>query len=173
VVFLIDGYNLMHAVGLLGPGPAPGGLDRARTRLLDWLADTTEGRGETLRVVFDAQAGPAPSRETVHRGVRVLFAFRRTADDLIEQLLAAEPVPARVTVVSNDNQVRETARRRGSAALTCAEFVDWCIEETPVADAHGSPEPPEAEKPEPGATADEMAAWLAAFSLPKRKPRKE
>ena len=168
MTFLIDGYNLMHAVGLLGRGPAVGGLERARTRLLDWLADTTTGRDATLRVVFDAQGAPAASPETEHRGVRVLFAFRQTADELIEQLLAAEPQPARVTVVSNDHQVQEAARRRGCAVFTCTEFVDWCIEETEQgADAPGSPE---AEKPEPTATADEMAAWLAAFSKPK--PRK-
>ena len=47
-----------------------------------------------LRVVFDAQQAPAPSLETSHRGVRVRFAFRRTADDLIEELVAAEPKPA-------------------------------------------------------------------------------
>src|SRR5262249_21622071 len=82
--------------------PAP-----ARTRFLDWLAHHTAGRDDVVRVVFDAQAAPAASPEIDYRGVRVAFAFGRTADELIEELVAAEPRPDRVTVVSNDGQVRE------------------------------------------------------------------
>jgi predicted RNA-binding protein with PIN domain len=168
VTFLIDAYNLMHAAGLLRQGLPLGGLERARTRFLDWLADGAKGRDAVLRAVFDAQDAPAASPESDHRGVRVRFAFRRTADDEIEELLAAEQHPSRVTVVSNDTRVQEAGRRRGSAVYTCEDFVDWLIagaEQAPVAHASGSPTP---EKPVPDATADEMAAWLAAFSAPKR-----
>ena len=121
--------------------------------------------------MFDAQAAPAASPEADHRGVRVRFAFRRTADDEIEELLAAEPLPARVTVVSNDARVREAGRRRGAAVRTCEEFVDWVIgaARQQGADAPRSPGP---DKPESAATADEMAAWLAAFSAPPPKRRR-
>jgi predicted RNA-binding protein with PIN domain len=171
VTFLIDGYNLMHAVGLLRHGVPAGGLERARTRFLDWLADGVKGRAEVLRVVFDAEKGPAASPESDRRGVRVRFAFRRTADDEIEELLAAEPAPARVTVVSNDARVQAAGRHRGCAVHTCEQFVDWLIEggTPPVAHAAGVPG---AEKPESAATPDEMAAWLAAFSAPPPKRRK-
>ncbi|MBA4063537.1 MAG: hypothetical protein C0501_07445 [Isosphaera sp.] len=166
MIFLIDGYNLMFAVGLASRALPPGGLDRARTRFLDWLAEAASGRGAVVRVVFDAQGSPFASPETEHRGVRVRFAARRTADDEIEELLAAEPRPALVTVVSNDGRVRAAGRRRGGAVRGCEEFVDWCIapaERPPVA------VPPEAEKPEPPTTPEEMAAWLAAFSTPPRR----
>jgi predicted RNA-binding protein with PIN domain len=172
VTFLIDAYNLMHAVGLLRQGLPAKGLERARLRFLDWLADGVKGRAALLRVVFDAQDSPGASPERDHRGVRVRFAYRKTADDEIEELLAAERHPSRVAVVSNDTRVQEAGRRRGAGVRTCEEFVDWLIQppvadpKTPVADAPGSPE-----KPEPGATADEMAAWLAAFSTPKRRKR--
>jgi predicted RNA-binding protein with PIN domain len=142
-------------------------LARARARLLDWLAEAARGRDATLRVVFDAQAAPAASPEGDHRGVRVRFAFRRTADDEIEDLLAAEPRPARVTVVSNDARVRDAGRRRGALVRTCEEFVDWVIQDEKRAGVD-PPGPPADDKPE-AATADEMAAWLAAFSTPKAK----
>jgi len=175
VTFLIDGYNLMHAVGLVRRGLPAGGLERARNRFLDWLADAADGRAVTLRVVFDAQgtlaSTPAASAESDHRGVRVRFASRQTADDEIEELLATEPLPARVTVVSNDTQVREAARRRGAAVHTCEEFVDWAIEDRRTGDSRRRA-PPVADKPATDATADEMAAWLAAFSTPPRKRRK-
>jgi predicted RNA-binding protein with PIN domain len=164
VVFLIDGYNLMHAIGLAGR-KLPGSLDRARTRLLDWLADSSKDREAVVRVVFDAAAAPRRSPEGEHRGVRVLFATGRTADELIEELVNVEPRPERLTVVSNDAQVQESARRRGCGVRTCEGFVDWLIGEdaTPTAPA------PDPEKPAPDATPDEMAAWLAAFSAAPEK----
>ena len=164
MTFLIDGYNLMHAVGLASAKLPAGRLEGARLRLLDWLADAADGRGATLRVVFDAKAAPAASPETDHRGVRVAFAFRRTADELIEELVGAEPRPERVTVVSNDGQVREAARRRGCGVFSCEALVDWLVEGRPDARRLPAPEP---DKPEPAATPDELAAWLAAFSAPK------
>jgi hypothetical protein len=46
--------------------------------------------------------------------------------------------------------------------------VDWLIE-----DSNESPSRlPEADKPEQKATADEMSAWLAAFSTPKPKRKR-
>jgi predicted RNA-binding protein with PIN domain len=165
VTFLIDGYNLMHAVGLATKALPAKAFDRARVRLLDWLADAVEGRAETVRVVFDSQRVSAPSTETAHRGVRVLFAHSQTADDRIAELVAAERRPEMVTVVSNDHPVREDARRRGCRVLACSEFVDWVI-----GTASRERERPEAlEKPEPAATPAELAAWLEAFSTPKKR----
>src|SRR5436190_22539686 len=100
----------MFAAGLASRATQAPQFDRARTRFLDWLADGAKDRAE-LRVVFDAQQAPAPSVETIHRGVRVRFAFRQTADDLIEELVAVEQKPDALTVVSNDTRVREAGRR--------------------------------------------------------------
>ena len=111
MTFLIDGYNLMHAAGLAHRAMPAVQFDRARTRFLDWLADGAKARAE-LRVVFDAQQAPTPSLESIHRGVRVRFAFGQTADDLIEELVATEQQPKSLTVVSNDSRAREAARRR-------------------------------------------------------------
>ena len=166
MTFLIDGYNLLFAVGLANRSLPPKGLARARTRLLDWLADAVTGREVVTRVVFDAQKATAASTTFDHRGVRVQFAVGRTADEFIEELIRAEPRPDRLAVVSNDGQVQEAGRRRGCTVLSCQEFVDWAIAKpTPVASAPGAPA---AEKPE-AATPDELAAWLEAFSKPKRK----
>jgi predicted RNA-binding protein with PIN domain len=173
VIYLVDGYNLMHAVGLAGR-KLPGSLDRARTRFLDWLADASKDRDAAVWVAFDAATASRRSPEADHRGVRVLFATGRTADELIEQLVNAELRPERLTVVSNDAQVQESARRRGCGVRTCEGFVDWLIggEAPPVAPA---PAPPATDKPGPDATPAEMAAWLAAFSAApekgQRRPR--
>src|SRR5206468_886876 len=90
VTFLIDGYNLLHAVGWATHRMPGRTLEAARRRLLDWLAEAA-GRapGVVVRVVFDAQHGPADSPERTHRGVLVRFAHGGTADDLIEEMLSA------------------------------------------------------------------------------------
>ena len=166
MTFLIDGYNLMYAAGLASRGmPAPQ-FDRARGRFLDWLADGATGRA-TLRVIFDALLAPSPSLETVHRGVRVRFAFKQTADDVIEELVAVEQKPAAVTVVSNDNRVREAGRRAECLLATCEEFIDWLI--TPAEDqgADGPRQPDD--KPVSAVTDDDMKEWLNAFNAPKPK----
>ncbi|MBA4188524.1 MAG: hypothetical protein C0467_11010 [Planctomycetaceae bacterium] len=171
MTYLIDGYNLMHAVGMLGLGPVAGGLERARTGFLDWLAAASGKRPEQLRVVFDAEKGRGPSPEANHRGVRVRFAYRRTADDEIEELLAGEKRPTLVTVVSNDVRVQVAGRLSGTAVNTCEEFVDWLIADQRKRPA-GAGRASEDQKPEGASSPDEMAAWLAAFSPPPPKPPK-
>jgi hypothetical protein len=169
VTFLIDGYNLMHAAGLAHRAMPAVQFDRARTRFLDWLADGAKARAE-LRVVFDAQQAPTPSLETVHRGVRVRFAFRQTADDLIEELVAVEQRPKLLTVVSNDSRVREAARRAECITFTCGEFIDWLLtSENPQS---GGARSPEAEKPIPSITDEDKDEWLNAFNTPKPKPKR-
>jgi predicted RNA-binding protein with PIN domain len=163
VTFLIDGYNLMHAVGLIRAKAPAGELERARTRLLNWLADS--GRPGAFKVVFDAQKSTHRSVEHGHRGVRVLFAFHQTADDVIEELLETEPHPRGMTVVSNDTRVQESARRRSAGVFTCEQFVDWLIEDR----AGDSAPPPAVEKPPQNATDEEIADWLNAFSKPAQK----
>jgi predicted RNA-binding protein with PIN domain len=52
---LIDGYNLLYATGLLGPGIGPGGLERSRMALVNFLAASLEpAELAQTTVVFDA-----------------------------------------------------------------------------------------------------------------------
>ncbi len=167
VTFLVDGYNLMHATGLAHRRLPPGQLQAARKRLLDWLADSPAVRAGTVtvRVVFDAQNGPGESREQHHRRVSFRFAFRQTADDLIESLILAEPRPSPLVVVSNDGRLHESARRRGFRGWSCQAFTDWLIGGGPPATA---PPPPPDEKPTPSRSHDEEL--LRAFQTPKPRP---
>lgn len=164
MTFLIDGYNLMYAVGLVGRDTPPARFERARAQFLDWLADGAAGRAE-VRVVFDALNAPSPSLATLHRGVRVRFAFGQTADDLIEELLAEEVRPESLAVVSNDARVREAARRAGCNPFACEAFTDWVL--SPSDQGSAGPRSPEGEKPNP--TPDEVDELLRAFSHPKPK----
>src|ERR1700691_2099033 len=94
-VYLIDGYNLLHAMGLLHGRTGPHGLERARTSFLDTLATSFGEEAARLTVVFDAAVSPPGlEAELVYRRIHVKFAKGRlSADDLIEDLIAAEASP--------------------------------------------------------------------------------
>lgn len=156
--YLIDGYNLLHAIGLARTYGGRAGWDRARGQLLDWLADRHGVHAADVTVALDAQTarGAGLIAET-HRGLRVLRKPGRSADDLIEDLLAAEASPGTLTVVSNDARVRAAAVRRGCPLLKCGEYVDALMQ---PARAAAPTEPPEKDE---SATPAEMAAWEKAF----------
>ena len=167
MIFLIDGYNLLHAVGWASAKMRQPQLDPARRRLLDWLAESAPAvaKADRFRVVFDAMHGPFASLPRSYRGVIVEFAYRSTADDLIEELLAAELVPREVVVVSNDLRLHESARRVRSQAWDHGAFLDYLntfTERRLPVDQASAPEKPTVP------AADEAAELLRAFSVPRR-----
>ena len=91
--YLIDGYNLLHALGLARKTGGRAAWDRARRDLLDWLADRHGVPAGDVTVVFDAQNSLGGVVEESHRGLRVLRHRGRTADDVIEDLLGDERSP--------------------------------------------------------------------------------
>ncbi|MGL4422819.1 MAG: NYN domain-containing protein [Gemmataceae bacterium] len=145
MLFLVDGYNLMHVSGHIAALKGKNSLRPSRDRFLNWIADQTAGRGVQVLVVFDAQEGPAPSPETLFRTVRVRFAYRHTADDQMEQILKTEPKPRSITVVSNDRQVQEAGRRRDCRTWDCERFIDWLCsgEVAPATRPEPKPEKPD------------------------------
>ena len=76
---IIDGYNLMHAAGIMPAGSGArsgaGSFERSRIALLNFIADTVaESELSTTTVVFDAAAAPPGLPRTLtHRGVTVKF----------------------------------------------------------------------------------------------------
>ncbi|HEX5102411.1 MAG TPA: NYN domain-containing protein, partial [Pirellulaceae bacterium] len=113
MALLIDGYNLLHAAGIFSASGPPT-LEAARVALLDFLVESLPAK-ELARtgVVFDAaHAPPGLPREIEHRGLAVRFARRGgSADELLEELIAAEPDPRNLLVVSSDHRVQRAARQ--------------------------------------------------------------
>ncbi len=128
MALLIDGYNLLHASGILGRGVGPGGLERSRSALLNFLVESLEEQ-ELARttVVFDArEAPPGLPRVTQHRGLTVRFAEPNSdADELIEQLIRADSAPRKLVVVSSDHRLHRAARRRHAR---CVDSDEWYAE---------------------------------------------
>ena len=110
---LIDGYNLLNVVGIIGRGVGPGSLERARLALLNFLAESLDSKeiGKTI-VVFDSREAPwGLPRSVQHRGLAVQFASKYPdADCLIEELIQKESAPRQLTVVSSDHRLQRAAR---------------------------------------------------------------
>jgi predicted RNA-binding protein with PIN domain len=123
--YLIDGYNLMHAKGLMQHKFRGDGLHRARLKFLDAVLGQL-GPLDTARttVVFDAALPPRnrPAREE-YKGLTVLYAVgEENADAVIERLIEQHSAPKQLAVVSSDRRVREAARRRGSRSVEADAF---------------------------------------------------
>lgn len=159
MTFLIDGYNLLHALGLANRRMPKGQLQKARSRLLDWLCTSHGATAGDVCVVFDARNAERTWSEDVVSGVRVRYSTGEFADDLIEQTIAAEAQPRQLAVISNDNRLQEAARRRGCISWTSDEYVDWLQTRGATKPAPVTDEP---DKPvEPSAV--ELKEWLRIF----------
>ena len=105
---IVDGYNVTKR------GFAEMSLEHQRKRLVTGLGGIAAQTGDEVTVVFDGAERvhglpPAP------RGVRVLFSRKGdTADELIRQLVRAEPAGRPIVVVSSDREVADGVRRHGA-----------------------------------------------------------
>jgi predicted RNA-binding protein with PIN domain len=109
---VVDGYNVTKR------GFGDMSLEHQRSRLVSALGGIAAQSGAEITVVFDGAdrmvAIPGPPR-----GLRVLFSKKgQTADDLIRQLVRAEPAGRPIVVVSSDKEVADGVRRHGAYPLS-------------------------------------------------------
>jgi predicted RNA-binding protein with PIN domain len=114
VHLIVDGYN----VSKTGYPELP--LADQRARLAGQLAALAARTGVEITLVFDgAGVTTAPTRGG--RGVRVLFSDPGVlADDVIRDLVAAEPQGRPVVVATSDRAVVESVRRSGAHSVPSA-----------------------------------------------------
>lgn len=131
--FVIDGYNLIHALGLLCGKAGPGDLERSRRLLLERLQAGFSGRAAQVTVVFDASRGPGAIAHDLPGITCIYTPGDREADDVIEDLIRAAAVPRQLAIVSSDRRLKEAASRRGAIAMSCSHFLDWLEQPLPAA----------------------------------------
>jgi predicted RNA-binding protein with PIN domain len=164
MLYLIDGYNLLHAMGVMRPRMGRTGLERARGRLLGLLAGVYEAEASCVTVVFDAAAAPRDAeREQHHRGITVRFAVdEEEADDLIEHLIRKASAPKQLTVVSDDHRIQQAATRRRCNVMRCEAYLNW-LDSHRRRQAEGKKPTDVPAKPE-GVSRSETQRWLREFA---------
>jgi len=123
--YLIDGYNLLHAMGILCGKVGPHGLEKARLALLGRLCGDHGDDAGSVTVVFDAsRAPPGVAAEENYHGIHVYYALDAEADDVIETLIQREATPRQLTVVSDDHRIQQAGRRRRCPVSGCLDYLD-------------------------------------------------
>ncbi|WP_233617740.1 MULTISPECIES: NYN domain-containing protein [Actinomadura] len=106
VHLVVDGYNVTKT----GYGELP--LADQRSRLVSGLGGLAAQTRAEVTCVFDGAELDGPVAIAAPRGVRVKFSSPgQTADELIGELVRAEPPGRAVVVVSSDREVADAARR--------------------------------------------------------------
>jgi len=115
---LVDGYNVTKLAWPTTP------LEGQRTRLLRELAPLGARNGCEITAVFDGAELTHRPATAPPRGVRVRFSPAGvTADEVLLELVRAEPAGRPVVVVSSDAEVAAGAVRAGARSIPSATLV--------------------------------------------------
>jgi predicted RNA-binding protein with PIN domain len=163
--YLIDGYNLLHRLGLMRTRMAPGELAGARQRLISLLIKASGKDARRICIVFDSAGAPA-KRPPDQIGQDIDIRFARggeAADDLIEDLIRSHSAPKQLTVISDDHRLQRAARRRACRVVSCTAYLEET--EHKLRSPYRKPDPPHAPSP-----VDDRDFWLRAFDSIEQEP---
>jgi predicted RNA-binding protein with PIN domain len=119
VHLIIDGYNVTKTAWPTTP------LHSQRQRLVTALGALVAQRRIEVTVVFDGAELSGPVQLNPPRGVRVRFSPAGViADEVIRQLVRAEPPGRPVVVVSTDREVAESTVTMGARALSATTLIN-------------------------------------------------
>lgn len=115
---IVDGYNVTKQAW---PSAS---LEAQRSRLVASLGPVVARSGAETTVVFDAAESTSRTAMPAPRGVKVVFSPEGViADDVIRQLVAAEPRGRVVIVVTGDQAVARDVVRSGARAVPAAALI--------------------------------------------------
>ena len=174
---LIDGYNMLYALGRLAPRSTADALQGAR-RWLFVLLRPIAVAPTSITVVFDSRNdSPHMRTQEIVSGVCFLYSRGQTADDLIEDLIETAPDPRELIVVSNDNRIKQAARHGKARSIGCLDYYEEFILPGPPSTPELSPAiKTPTERGE--SSAEENEHWLEVFGevddwgKPMKRPEK-
>jgi predicted RNA-binding protein with PIN domain len=156
-MYIIDGYNLLHAIPRVDENA---GLmnDIQLCRILSSFMKVTAQIGE---IIFD---GTGPRDTSIYDNInhlQVSFAGIGTdTDTVIEDKIKANTAPKRLIIVSSDRRLRKAARARKATSLKSEEF--WIQINKQLSKKRPKPEPGAKRH---GLSESETKQWLDFFDL--------
>ena len=121
-VWLVDGFNLLHAAVLQGRDRAEWWREEKRGRVLDLVDEFPEPAAE-IWVVFD---GEDPETPEAGERLRVRQVFAPSADDWLVRRVKEIPRGSPVSVVTADRQLAARARHHGADVVSPRAFAERC-----------------------------------------------
>jgi predicted RNA-binding protein with PIN domain len=120
---LVDGYSVLHAWPKLRRA-AGRSLEQQRDALVRVLRQFGDARHWRMTVVFDGYAAKRrPETTEPTPGVEVVFSETgKTADDVIERMVAMAEQRARILVITSDNMERHTVESLGAHSMDAELF---------------------------------------------------
>jgi predicted RNA-binding protein with PIN domain len=118
VHLIIDGYNVSMAAWPSAP------LDQQRESLATRVGSLVGGKGVETTIVFDGAELLHPPVMSSRRVVRIRFSPRGViADDVIRELVEAEPAGRPVVVVSTDRELATSVTKKGARAVASMALI--------------------------------------------------
>jgi len=125
---LVDGYNLMHAIGAIQHGDTqPKALQRGRDRLIEKIAQRIPSSSRKwIWIVFDSEVAPKNLPDVWQRdGIMVVFSRGwNSADELLQSIIAAHHSPKQLIVISSDHAVQRKALARAAHAWDSDRWIE-------------------------------------------------
>ncbi|MCC6464714.1 MAG: NYN domain-containing protein [Planctomycetes bacterium] len=121
-MYVVDGYNLLHALRKLHA--LPGNFGQARGRLLELLAHVGRRESRPVRVFFDGEPGELSPGQLDHPGLAVEFCGpgRESADHALRHYVSEHHEPRKLLVVSSDREVARVCRAAGARIMTSQDM---------------------------------------------------
>ena len=168
---LIDGYNLMYAIGYAQAGDTrPKALESGRNRLIELLAGQLGPAANQTCIVFDA-GDVAPKglpKFYQQRFIHLLFSSDYlSADECIQEILQVHSNPKRLVLLSSDHRVQRKATARGA---TIRDSEDWeqaveLLAVRTLSDTSSAEEVLDPSKQNPKVSASDREEWLREFGF--------
>jgi predicted RNA-binding protein with PIN domain len=125
-IWLLDGFNVLHAGPLGGRDRSEWWTESRRSELLELAGRFDDPRAE-IWVVFD---GPRPepplTADESGPASRPRRVFAPSADEWLLARVRAAGDPGRVAVVTSDRKLADRARHRGAQVFSPRTFLDRC-----------------------------------------------
>jgi len=117
LVYIIDGFNLIHRIASLKKSLAP------HRDLIQYIRinKLTGSRNNKVIIVFDGR--PDQLVQQQENIFEVIFSFQRTADEIIIQRVNRIQNKSQVIVVSDDRQIRDAIKVAGAKSSRTADFI--------------------------------------------------
>lgn len=118
LLYIIDGYNLIHQVAALKKSDTP------QRDLVAYIQKNrlTGSRNNKVIIVFDGNLEPGLKKESGF--CQLMASYGESADELIKRKVQAIKLRSEVVVVTNDREIILAAKLSGARSLPVASFIN-------------------------------------------------